>query len=265
MVLDSKLHALRECFGILDPEDWTYVSPESILAVPDIGPATLNHLRLMLANRGLTLAGDKTPAYWQSHLGLKRGASRISDKDSSVLSPLKILIDTREQYPFSFSGFRTDAAQGGGPMIVQTERRSLGNSAGDYSAEGLVDYAHVERKSREDAWGTVLGWGERREQFQATLQFLAEIPAGLVVVECTMGDALKNMPARGAKSQTTNRKIFFRQIMAWIADYGVPWLLLDDRSLAEHATYRHLEREWRKQQQEAKRAAVEAAANDMEL
>lgn len=265
MVLDSKLHAITEHFGILDPEDWSFVRPESILAIPDIGPQTVNHLRLMLANRGITLEADETPAYWQEHLGLKRGASQIAKTDSAIASQLKILIDTREQQPYSFLGFRSDASQGGRPIIVQTERRSLGNASGDYSADGLVDYAHVERKSREDAWGTVLGWGERREQFQQTLAYLSEIPAGLVIVECTWGDALKNIPARGKKSQSENRKIFFRQALAWIADYGVPWLFFDDRSLAEHATYRHLEREWRKQRQEEKRAAIEAAKNEMEL
>jgi hypothetical protein len=265
MVLDSKLHAITEHFGILDPEDWAFVRPESILAIPDIGPQTLNHLRLMLANRGITLADDQTPAYWQEHLGLKRGASQIAKADSSVMSPVKIYIDTREQQPFSFLGFRADANQQGRPMLIQTERRSLGKFRGDYSAEGLIDYAHVERKSREDAWGTVLGWGDRREQFLETLKFLAEIPNGIIVLECTQLDALQNMPARGTRSQAANRKTFFRQTTAWLVDYGVPWIYCDDRAMAQRNTYRYLECVWRRQRQAEKRAAIEAAKNEMEL
>jgi hypothetical protein len=265
MVLDSKLHAITEHFGVLDPEDWAFVRPESILAIPDIGPQTLNHLRLMLANRGITLADDQTPAYWQSHLGLKRGASQIAGNDSSVLSPFTVYVDTREQNPFRFLGFRADADKGGVPMMVRTESRSLGNSCGDYSATGLIDYAHIERKSREDAWGTVLGWGERREQFQKTLKFLSEIPNGLIVLECSEDDALRNIPSWGKRSQAGNRKIFFRQTTKWLAEYGVPWAYCDNRSKAEHKTYRYLECVWRMKRQAEKRAAIEAAKNEMEL
>jgi hypothetical protein len=265
MVLDSKFKLLVDHFGILDPEDWQAIRPAEISAVPSIGSSTLNHLRVMLANRGLTLLEDRTPEHWQAELGLKRGATEISQTDNAIVSEFRILIDTREQNPFTFMGIKADARQGGKPILVATERTTLGESHGDYTVPELIDYCHVERKSREDAWGTVLGWGDRREAFQRTLEYLAEIPVGLVVVEATWGDCLNNMPEHGTRTKSSNQKIFNRQVLAWGQDYGVQWHFFDDRRLAEVNTFRILERQWRKQKEAQKRAQKEASETDYEL
>lgn len=265
MVLDSKLQSIRDHFGVIDPEDWTWISPAEIASLPNVGPATVNHLRLMLANRGLTLNGDGTPEYWQAELSVKRGASQISQMDGVLLSPLKIYVDTAEQQPFTFQGFKADAAQGHKPLAVQWEKKHLGPTHGDYTAEGLEDYCHVERKGMGDWHGTVLGWGDRREQFTRTLEYLAEIPLGLIVTECTLGQAIERMPENGKKSKSENQKIFFRQVMAWLADYGVPWIFCDTRRLAEQVTFRHLERTRRKLAEEQKRTQKLAAIENYEL
>ena len=265
MVLDSKLAALREAFGITVPEDWCTVHPESILAVENIGPQTLNHLRLMLANRGLTLAGDETPLYWQTHLDAVRGASEIAETDRAAVTPFTILIDADEKQPFSFQGMRADANQKYRPLIVRTKRKHLGDTKGDYSIEGLEDWAHVERKSMSDCQSTVLGWGGGRDRFERTLEYLAELPCGAVVIEATIGQTIEQMPAHGSKTVEQNRKSFYRTVLAWEIDYRVPFLFCDDRRLAEVTTFRILERQWRHKHAERKRAAIVAAANDYEL
>lgn len=262
MVLDSKLSALREAFGIEKPEDWTYVHPEAILSVPDIGPQTLNHLRLMLANRGLTLADDETPAYWQTHLDAVRGASQIATTDTAVVTPFTVLIDVDEKQPFSFQGMRSDANQKNRPLIVRTARKHLGNTKGDYSIDGLEDWAHIERKSMADWQSTVLGWGGGRERFERTLAYLAELPCGAVVIESTLGNAIEQMPSYGSKTISQNQKAFYRTILAWEIDYRVPFIHCDDRRLAEVTAFRILERQWRHKHAERKRAAIDAAAND---
>ncbi len=59
---------------------------------------------------------------------------------TGVLPP--IIIDTREQAPFTFEGYETKIA------TLKT---------GDYSLEGFEDKVAVERKSKADAYGCVGG------------------------------------------------------------------------------------------------------------
>lgn len=266
MVLNTKIKKLAEYFNVQKPEDWTKVLPSSVLAVHDVGEATLNLLRLHLAARGLTLRDDQTPAFWQSHLSeVKIGTNSISQTDIATTCPFRILIDSREQHPFAFAGMMADASQGGAPMLVQTEVVSLGNSMGDYAIDGFIHECHVERKSLQDAHGTILGWGDRREQFCETLKSLAELPSSAVVVECTLGELLLRAPSRGKKSAGENAKILHRQVMAWMDDYRVPWVFCDNRRLAEITTFRWLYRYWRHRREEQKRAEKACGLDQSEL
>ena len=257
-MLDSKFSELRAYFQIVKPSDWCDVRPEWITAIHNIGPQTLNHLRLHLANEGLTLLDDETPAYWQENLSVMRGTSQIADSQAAILTPFTILIDKAEQLPFTFAGFRADADQNNRPLIVKTEFKHLGPTHGDYSLAGLEHHVHIERKSRQDVQSTVLGWGERREQFQRTLAFLAGCPSSAIVIECTRGEAINSIEARGKKSKAENAKIFQRQVAAWEDDYRVPWKFCDNRRLAEIECFRQLERQWKHVQAQRKRANVEA-------
>ena len=261
MVLDAKIARLREHFGIQQPEDWQGVMPEWVLAVPEVGPQTLNHLRLHLAARGLTLRNDQTPAFWQQHLSSdKLGTSHLDGTDAAVVCPFTVLVDSQEKNPFTFAGIRADARQQNRPMIVPTEWRSLGPTHGDYSIAGMEHEVHIERKSREDCQGTLLGWGERRERFERTLKFLAEIPSSLVIVECTEGELYRTAPSRGKKSARENAKILMRSIGAYQDDFRVPWRFADTRRLAEIVTFRWLERYHRHRAREAKRAQTDGSA-----
>lgn len=174
-------------------------------------------------------------------------------------SPFVVYIDTAESQPFTFGDIVGDAKDDDRSVSVRTEYRCLGrhpHSLGDYSGEGLVGHAHVERKSLEDAQSTVLGWESdgqrkkgmpgRRQRFEKELANLAAIPHGLVVVEASFADCLKRMPEWGVKPRATNAKIFARSVNAYLQDYKVPWLFCESRRLAEVATYRWLWRAWRK-------------------
>ena len=265
MVMDARFKKLSEHFGIQKPDDWQNISPSSILAIHDVGNATLNMLRLHLAARGLTLRDDQTPAFWQMHLSDARiGAVQISESDQAVVCPFRIICDSREQQPFAFKGMRSDSDQAGRPMLVQTVTASLGDALGDYAIDGLWHHCHVERKSQSDAHGTILGWGERRKQFQETLSNLAELPSSAVVIECTMGELIRSAPSRGKKSAGDNAKILHRQVMAWMDDYRVPWLFCDNRRLAEITTFRWLYRYWRHHQAD-QAGAMKATKDQAEL
>ena len=115
---------------------------------------------------------------------------------------------------------------------------------------------HVERKSVDDAQSTVLGWESqherneellgRRNRFEKELENLEKIEAALIIVEGSIGDCLTLMPEWGDKSSELNAKIFYRSILAYMQDYRVNWMFADGRRLAEIATYRFLERFWKR-------------------
>jgi len=159
-----------------------------------------------------------------------------------------------EKQPFTFTGLIADADRNHRPLEIQTIVRALGTSCGDYSISGLEDQVAIERKSIEDAHGTILGWGERRERFERELSTLAGLPCSAVVVECTFNDLVELAPEHGVKSASENAKTLFRQVLAWQQDYRVPWVFCRGRRMAEIATYRILERYWRKVQYEKRKS-----------
>jgi hypothetical protein len=246
MVLDNKIEILQRKFDIRFAYDWQRVTPAEVLATPDVGEVTLNHLRLHLAAHGLTLKNDATPEFWQSKLyETKLGTLQVSKEDRSIVCPFTILVDSQEKHPFLFRGFTTDREKR--PLVIPTLVQTLGPTHGDYSVAGLEGVCHIERKSIDDARGTILGWGDRREQFQRTLAFLSSIPFAAIVIECTFGELINSAESRGKKTIEENRKILHRQVLAWQTDFTVPWIFCDDRRFAERTTFRIIQRCWTKQ------------------
>ena len=243
MVLDSKLDLLRFHFQIKHVSDWCKIRPDEILAQPDVGEATLNHLRYLLAGQGLTLHNDQTPSFWQSRLIKSQlGAFVYSDADRSVMCPFTVLIDAQEKIPFTFQGLTADSKDDSRPIIVPTKRQSLGPSHGDYSIEGHEGHVHIDRKSIEDCIGTVLGWGDRREQFQRTLQYLGGCEVSAIVVEGSFGACAAACTETKGKTKQENQRVFHRQVLAWQQDYAVPWVFCDTVRFAEKTTFQILRR-----------------------
>jgi len=260
MVLDSRIAKARDYLGLMTAEDFCSVEPHEILAVPDVGGVTLDHIRIYLSARNLTLKNDRTPEYWQQNLSAAKIGTQLGDDDEgddkAIVTPFTILIDSAEQQPFAFLGLHGDADEQRRPLIVKTEWRSLGrspDSLGDYSVDGFVGRCHVERKSLEDCQGTILGFNDgRRERFERELQNLAEIESPMVVVEATFQTVIQQVNGHGKKPAKDKAKILSRSILAYIQDYRVPFLFCDGRRLAEVATFRFLERFYRKNCQEEK-------------
>ena len=97
--------------------------------------------------------------------------------------PATLIIDTREQEPYSFD-----------PRLATAVRRAL--PAGDYSVDGLEACVAVERKTLDDFVSTVI---HSRERFRAELQKLAGYRAACVVVEAGhYRRSAAALPGRGA-------------------------------------------------------------------
>jgi hypothetical protein len=152
-----------------------------------------------------------------------------------VVAPYTVIVDSREQHPYSFTGYKADARQGRKPLIVPVEIAGL--PTGDYSIKGLEHAVACERKSLQDAYQTFCHGHDRFERELARLNALPGW-AG-IVVESSWGSAIRNPPPHTKYSP----KSFYRQVRAWqIRFRGVHWEFCETRSWAERTTLRWLER-----------------------
>jgi hypothetical protein len=146
---------------------------------------------------------------------------------------IPVIIDTREQLPFSFAGLTCDVSDGGGPLTVPTIRDTL--PSGDYSLQGYAGIA-IERKSLADCYHTI---GQGRDRFERELLRLSDLKFAAVVIEATWPEVCAEPPPHTLLPP----KVVFRSILAWSVRYPrVHWLPCGDRRLAEVTTFRLLER-----------------------
>lgn len=252
-MIDRAIQNLESSFGIHSADQWQAVTPENVLAKPKVGDKTLNKLRLYLAEHGVTLKGDRTPQFWQNELLNKQ----------SIVCPFVICVDVQEKHPFTFTGIRAGAKHDYRPLVVTTKTQSLGPSHGDYTLLGYEDEIGIERKSMEDAHGTLLGWGERRERFLRTLERLNSLEFGAVVVECSLGALLKNAPSHGRKTAEENGRALNGTYLSWMMQFpSVAWVFCDVRRLAEVETFRIFEKFYAHKLKQKKRANRETETSE---
>ena len=136
----------------------------------------------------------------------------------------RIIVDTREQDPLI--PWRT---RGGDPLPVV--RGTL--ATGDYSVEGLEAFVAVERKSREDLYGTLFGAsgetsvGEARsnqERFRRELERMRGIiwagGRAMVLVECSPHHLDAYIVEQRRRVEPANAHAL---IISLFGDYGVPF------------------------------------------
>ena len=152
-----------------------------------------------------------------------------------VTVPFTILIDQQEKAPFNFHGLLADADQQHRPLIVPTQRVHL--KPGDYSIAGLQTDVTVERKSLADLFGTL---GQGLERFRREHERMAEMKRAVVVVESSWFEAIYFPPPHSKLPPKT----VFRVAASWQARYGIPWVFMGDRRLAEIFTFRFLSKYW---------------------
>lgn len=191
----------------------------------------------------------------------------VGGPDDYEVAPFTVVIDTREQAPYSFTGIKTDVSstrkrKGQSkpqslPLIVPTVVETL--KSGDYSIRGHELSISVERKSLQDLYGTL---SQRRKQFVAELERLNEMPFAAVVVESGWESVLRS-PATIVDNGPHHvsqllPKTIYRSILAWQQRYvHVHWLMCPARWFAERTTFRILERYWKDLQKREKQKGDE--------
>jgi len=125
---------------------------------------------------------------------------------------VKIVIDSREQAPFSFEGY---------PVEVMTGTLTTG----DYSVPGFADRVAVERKSLGDLLGCLT---HDRERFTREMERLRGYESAAVVVEASF-EAL----AAGNYRSRMNPDSAVQSVVSIIQAYRMPFFFAGDRRRAE--------------------------------
>jgi DNA excision repair protein ERCC-4 len=133
--------------------------------------------------------------------------------------PVQIIVDTREQEPYSFD-----------PRLAAIVRRAL--PAGDYSVEGLEERVAVERKSLDDFVSTVI---HSRKRFREELRKLGGYRAACVVVEAGLVDIFEKRYRGGARTNAV-----LGSALSIILDFGVPVFFCSNRQAACHFVQAYL-------------------------
>lgn len=166
-------------------------------------------------------------------------------RDEPAICPFVVIVDTREQAPFSFQGIRNDSDKKYRPLIVYTERAGL--ATGDYSIKGFENRIAIERKSLADLFST---FTHERERFIRELERMQSLEFAAVIIEGTEGQ-IANGPDRVDRTdvhKTTIGKTCLRSIIAWEQRYNVRFHACESRAWAERRTFRMLERFWKDRQ-----------------
>ncbi|KKN80818.1 hypothetical protein LCGC14_0326240 [marine sediment metagenome] len=158
----------------------------------------------------------------------------------SIKCPFVVLVDSREQRPYEFKGFRAGAAQQYRPLAVEWKWKGL--KTGDYSIEGLEHRIAIERKSLADLYNSC---GQGRERFEKEFARLAEFEYAAVVVEADWKTILKSPPEHTKMPP----KSIYRTALSWSVRHKVCWWAMHDRRLAEITTFRLLEKFWQQAQE----------------
>lgn len=130
---------------------------------------------------------------------------------------MRILIDSREQLPFSFSRYE-----------VETEPATL--PVGDYSLPGFQDRVAIERKSLDDLVGCLMG--ENRARFERELSKARHYELFAVVVEAPLSAVFQGRYRSEMKAEAALQSIITFQVR-----YRVPFMWCGNRAGAEYVTH----------------------------
>jgi len=146
--------------------------------------------------------------------------------------------DTREQSPWSFAGI----VMGGKLVIVK--RQVVTMQTGDYSIVGHESRIVIERKSPEDAIGSITAGNARfRREHERMRDLIAAGGFACVIVEgclARMCDELDD-PNSGRR---VSSETLMGVVAAWGQRYGVHWLFAGDRRRAELLAFKVLWKWW---------------------
>lgn len=163
-----------------------------------------------------------------------------------LVLPFTVLIDTREQLPWSFTGF-TGANR---EWIVKTQSATL--DTGDYTISGFEDRLAIERKSGDDFLGSIGGGHERfRREHERMYEIAIMGGFACVIIESSLDRLIAELA-----DPTSGRRMVSETILgivaSWSQKYGVHFLFAGDRRTAESLALRVMMKFWEQRQPKQK-------------
>jgi ERCC4-type nuclease len=132
--------------------------------------------------------------------------------EKDFLNNLTIVIDSREQKPYTFPGYKT---------VVQ------GMSIGDYGLQNCTDIA-VERKNVDDLIGSLT---KGRDRLQKELQKGSHLPYFALVIEASLSDL-----ANGNYQSSMLPNSAVQTLLSWSVKHNTHIFFCDNREYAEQIT-----------------------------
>lgn len=129
---------------------------------------------------------------------------------------LRIIQDTREQYPFSFDGLPVEIVAGTLPT-------------GDYSLAGFEDQITVERKAAGDLLSCLTSG---RDRFRRELERLRGYEAAAVVVETTFDNLINGYHRNRIAPEAVEQSV-----VSMMCNYRLPFFFAVSRRQAEKFTF----------------------------
>jgi DNA excision repair protein ERCC-4 len=148
---------------------------------------------------------------------------------------IKILIDSREQNPFTFKGYQ-----------ASSEAATL--SVGDYSIPGFQDQAAIERKELNDLISCLMN--SNRDRFERELARARHYELFYIVVEASLEDVSQGRYRSEMKPHSA-----LQSIIAFQVRHRLSILWAGNRAGAEYCTYWLLSKYVREIEERFKRAA----------
>lgn len=143
--------------------------------------------------------------------------TRITASGFADMPP--VVVDTREQRPYTFPGAVTGTLP-----------------TGDYSLLGFEDRIAIERKTKADAYGS-LGCG--RARFRREAERMSELQYAAIVIEASVPDFLCPPPfSQLAPAAALN------SLLAWSVRFGIPVFFAGDRDHGAAITLQLLTKFW---------------------
>lgn len=133
---------------------------------------------------------------------------------------LIIVIDTREQLPYIFDN-----------SMLKTLK------TGDYSILGLENDVAVERKTKEDAYGSC---GARRVRFEKEIVRLSKFDYAAVVIEASLSSLLT--PPSYTKVRPL---VVVNSFVSWSVKYGVHVFFASNREYGRNLVQLILQKYWK--------------------
>jgi ERCC4-type nuclease len=154
--------------------------------------------------------------------------------------PFTVIVDSREQEPFRFSGIIGDSAEQFRRLVVPTQVACL--ATGDYSIAGTDTHGIcIERKSAADLFSTLAAGRDRFEEEHKRMQCFQ---TKAVVIEADWTTMLLDPPGHSRLSPLS----VYGTAISWLVKYNVPWIACPGRRFAEMTTFKILRKFYEHQQ-----------------